>query len=90
MSKKEHEHHASPASEQAMRENDAHTRKTNSHDAVPGDDVAHAHSHAAHLVEDQKDTKTKPEGNLRQGSEPGARREPPMDIGRIGKDHRKQ
>lgn len=42
------EQHASKSSEQAMRENDAHTRKSNSHDAVPGDDTAHAHSHAAH------------------------------------------
>ncbi len=59
-------------------------------DPVPvPDDGAHAHSHAAHLgghVEEH----TKPAGNLRQGAAPGERREPPMVVQRIGKQHRKQ
>lgn len=41
-----HTEHASKASLEAMRENDAHTKGQN--DAVPGAGSAHAHSHAAH------------------------------------------
>jgi hypothetical protein len=41
-----HGEHASKASLDAMRENDAHTTQQN--DAVPGSGTAHAHSHAAH------------------------------------------
>lgn len=58
-------------------------------DAVPGDDKAHAHSHAAHLQAEGNEH-TKPAGNLRQGAEPGALREPPQDPGRIGKSFRRQ
>ena len=58
-------------------------------DAVPGEDNAHAHSHAAHLSAEGK-AHTKPEGNLRQGASPGERREPPHDQARIGKSSRRQ
>ncbi|MGI4758887.1 MAG: hypothetical protein ACRYGF_18815 [Janthinobacterium lividum] len=58
-------------------------------DAVPGNDAEHAHSHAAHL-HTPGDVHSKPEGNLRQGSEPGARREPPQDPGRNGKGHNRE
>ena len=74
---KEHEQHASKASEEAMRENDAHTRKVNNHDAVPGDDTAHAHSHAAHL--DETHGKTKIEPGQAGGSKIEELREPTMD-----------
>ena len=66
--------HSSKASEQAMHENDAHTKKVNSHDAVPGDDTAHAHSHAAHLGEGAKANP-----NEAGGAKLGERREPVMD-----------
>jgi hypothetical protein len=36
----------------------------------------HDRSRAAHLDEDERSARTKPEGNLRQGSNPGARRQP--------------
>lgn len=52
----EHNHHASQASLDAMRENDAHTTATN--DAVPGAGNLHAHSHAAHENGPHPDTKT--------------------------------
>ncbi len=68
------EKHESKASEQAMHENDAHTRKVNSHDAVPGDDTAHSHSHAAHLGEGNKANP-----NEEGGAKLGERREPVMD-----------
>ncbi len=70
-----HEEHASKASEEAMRENDAHTRKVNSPDAVPGDDAAHAHSHAAHAHESGK-THTNNEAG---GSRTGEIRQPEAD-----------
>ncbi len=70
-----HNEHASKASEQAMRENDAHTRKTNSHDAVPGDDTAHAHSHAAH---DEASNKTH-NNNEAGGSKTGEVQQPHAD-----------
>lgn len=66
--------HSSKASEQAMHENDAHTKKVNSHDAVPGDDTAHAHSHAAHLGEGSKANP-----NETNGAKLGELREPVMD-----------
>ena len=84
----EHEKHASKASEQAMRENDAHNRKSNSHDAVPGDDTAHAHSQAEHLGDVHE--KTKPEGNQPGGSKVGELRQPAQEVGRLGKDNRRQ
>lgn len=83
-----HEEHTSKASEQAMHENDAHLRKVNSHDAVPGDDTAHAHSHAAHLGDAHE--KTKAEGNQPGGSKVGELREPAQEVGRVGKDNRRQ
>ena len=84
---REHEHHpSSKDSEQAMREADAHTRKTNSHDAVPGDDTAHAHSHAAHL-KSSFDEHVPPQGNQPAGVSP-SRKEPPQEVSRSGKQHR--
>ncbi|HEY0784650.1 MAG TPA: hypothetical protein VGD62_02190 [Acidobacteriaceae bacterium] len=50
---------------------------------------SHPRSHAAHL-EEAGSVHTKPEGNLRQGSAPGALREPPQRISRVGKQHRGQ
>jgi hypothetical protein len=49
----------------------------------------HPHSHAAHLGNDN-DEHTKPAGDLRKGSAPGALRQPPQEVGRVGKQHRKQ
>lgn len=83
-----HEEHASKDSEQAMREADAHTRKTNSHDAVPGDDTAHAHSHAAHRSS-TFDAHTTPQGNVAADTRQDLK-EPPQEVSRSGKEHRKQ
>lgn len=80
------------ALEAAMHEEDAHTLE-NQHpeqrrDAVPPAETGgHAHSAAAHLKTGGAEH-TKPEGNLRQGSHPGALREPPMVVQRVGKQHR--
>ena len=84
----EHTKHASKASEQAMHENDAHTPKANSHDAVPGDDTAHAHSHAAHL-QSQFDTHTAPEGNQPANTRQDLN-EPPQEVSRAGKGRRRE
>ena len=57
-------------------------------DAVPmPEDGGHEKSHAAHLGGTVHDH-TKPEGNLRHGAAPGALREPPMVVQRVGKQHR--
>jgi hypothetical protein len=59
-------------------------------DPIPmPDDGAHEKSHAAHLGGTVHD-RTRPEGNLRHGTAPGELREPPQEISRIGKEHRKQ
>jgi hypothetical protein len=50
---------------------------------------SHEKSHAAHLGGAAHEH-TKPQGNLRQGAAPGELREPPQEIGRVGKEHRKQ
>ena len=69
-----------------MRENDAHTRKTNSHDAVPGDDTAHAHSHGAHL-KSTFDAHVKPQGNVPADTRQDLN-EPPQEVSRSGKGRR--
>jgi hypothetical protein len=80
------------ASEVAMHEQDAHTlqkQHPEQHaDALPpAENGGHQHSVAAHLGVGGAEH-TKPEGNLRQGSHPGALREPPMVVQRVGKQHR--
>lgn len=79
--------------ERALKEVDAHTTAASGNkdiDPVPTpDDGGHAHSHAAHLGAHVNDH-TKPAGNLRQGASPGELREPPQEVSRIGKEHRKQ
>jgi hypothetical protein len=47
----------------------------------------HPRSAAAHL-DITGPEHPKPEGNVRHGSHPGALREPPMVIQRVGKQHR--
>ncbi len=80
--------HVSKDSEQAMHEADAHHVKSNSHDHVPGDDTAHAHSHAAHL-ESTFDVHTSPQGNPPADTMQD-RNEPPQEVTRTGKGHRNQ
>ena len=59
-------------------------------DSIPmPEQGSHEKSHAAHLGGNVHDH-TKPEGNLRHGAAPGELREPPQEVGRIGKEHRKQ
>jgi hypothetical protein len=59
-------------------------------DPVPApENGSHSHSHAAHLGEHvQEHTKTA--GNLRNGPASDELREPPMEVDRLGKKHRKQ
>ena len=80
------------AVEVAMQEMDSHTVEKQHQeqlaDAIPpADHGGHRHSAAAHLEVGGAEH-TKPEGNLRQGSHPGALREPPMVVQRVGKQHR--
>lgn len=63
--------------------------KAEHEDAVPGDDKAHAHSHAAHLGTEGK-AHTGAEGDRKQGIEPSALREPPQDPERMGKTQHRQ
>ena len=58
-------------------------------DAVPGEDKAHAHSHAAHLETEGK-VHTSPEGYGKQGREPGTENQPPQDPRRNGKTHTRE
>ena len=63
-SKHSEEHHTpSKASLEAMHENDGHTTKVHAKDHVPGDELAHSHSHAAH-PENTFDAHTAPQGNV--------------------------
>ena len=88
MSHDQKQQHASKDSQQAMHEADAHSRKSNSHDAVPGDDTAHAHSHAANL-KSTFDVHTAPQGNQAPGTRQDLN-EPPQEVSRNGKDHGRQ
>ena len=88
MAKTHESQHSSKASQQAMHENDAHTRKTNSHDAVPGDDTAHAHSHAAHL-DATFPAHTPPQGNIPADTRQDLN-EPPQEVTRNGKGRRRE
>ena len=58
-------------------------------DAVPGDDKAHAHSHAAHLGS-EGNVHIAPEGIGKQGREAGSLNQPPQDPKRSGKEHARQ
>lgn len=72
----------------AMQDADRHNVEGDAADPVPpAEDGGHSHSAAAHLEIGGK-AHTKPAGNLRQGSHPGALREPPMVVQRVGKQHR--
>jgi hypothetical protein len=86
-----HTGHQSDASKAAMHEQDQiniEKQRGLDTDAVPpAENGSHAHSSAAHLKLDH-DEHTKPEGNLRHGSHPGALREPPMVTQRVGKEHK--
>lgn len=59
-------------------------------DPVPmPENGSHEKSHAAHLGGTVHDH-TKRAGDLRKSVDPGERREPPQEVSRIGKQHRKQ
>lgn len=58
-------------------------------DAVPEDDTAHAHSHAAHLATEGS-VHTSPENYGKQGREPGTLKEPPQDPRTSGKTGTRQ
>jgi hypothetical protein len=78
--------------EAAMHKQDAHNVQKQhpegrANATPPAEKGGHPHSAAAHLEADGAEH-TKPEGNLRQGSHPGALREPPMVVQRVGKQHR--
>ena len=83
------EKHITRDTEEAMRSQDAHSiasgagvKGSAAGEFVPAaEENEHNRSHAAHL-DQQADEHTKPEGNLRQGSYPGGRREPPQGQGR--------
>ena len=87
MSEKHSEqHHPSKASEQAMHENDGHTTKTHSKDHVPGDELAHSHSHAAHL-ENTFDVHSTPQGNQAADTRQDLK-EPPQETSRTGRKNK--
>ncbi len=77
---------SSKDSQQAMHEADAHTAHSNTNDAVPGDDTAHAHSHTAH-PKSNFDEHLPPQGNQPANIQPN-RKQPPEEISRSGKQHR--
>ncbi|AFL88481.1 hypothetical protein Terro_2580 [Terriglobus roseus DSM 18391] len=58
-------------------------------DAVPGDDKAHAHSHAAHLAEEGK-VHLGAENIGKQGREAGTEDHPPQNPTRDGRTHTRQ
>ena len=64
--------------------------KTANIDPIPKPEKgSHEKSHAAHLGGAAHE-QTRPQGNLRQGAAPGELREPPQEVSRVGKEHRKQ
>ncbi len=74
--------------ENAMHQAGAHQVSGAGSDGIPpAENGGHSHSTAAHL-ELGGQPNTKPAGNLRQGSHPGALREPPAVVQRVGKQHR--
>jgi len=79
--------------ESAMEDADRHSAGSKAgakRDPIPmPENGAHDKSHAAHLGGITHD-RTKPQGNLRHGAVPGELREPPQEISRVGKEHRKQ
>ncbi len=79
--------HHSDATEQAIKDVDRHESATV--DPVPmPEQSTHSHSHAAHLhTESEPDTKRRLP-DLRQSPAPGALRQPPQNLSRIGKEHR--
>ncbi len=87
MSKEHEQPKRSKDSEHAMHEADAYTREVNSHDAVPGDDTAHAHSEAAHL-HIKSDLHEPAQGNLPQGQVPGRERQAPTGVTRTDRSSR--
>ncbi len=87
MSKESQQHKPSKASEQAMKEADAHSPTTHSENAVPGEDTAHAHSQAAHLHE-KSNLHEPPQGNAPQGPIPGRERQPPTGVTRTDRSSR--
>ena len=75
------------AMESAMEDMDRHANGRV--DPIPMPDRGgHEKSHAAHLGESMHGH-TKAEGNLRHGAA-GELREPPQEVSRVGKEHRKQ
>ena len=76
---------AIPVEEQRLKHGEALSEavKAEHADAVPGDDKAHAHSHAAHLEETGK-THLAAEGVGKQGREAGSLNQPPQDPARNG------
>ena len=88
--KEEQKKHGDPLA-RALDDVASHSTGANKNiDPVPEPETgSHPHSHAAHLGNDGGGH-TKPAGDLRQGSAPGALRQPPQEVSRIGKQHRKQ
>jgi hypothetical protein len=74
--------------ESALEDTDRHAKGNVNPIPMP-DKGAHEKSHAAHLGETVHDH-TKRAGDLRKSVDPGERREPPQEISRVGKQHRKQ
>ncbi len=91
MSNEKNRNSPSRASEQAMHEADAHNRAAQTgtqQDAVPGDDLAHAHSPAAHK-NNPFPVHTTPQGNVAADTRQDLK-EPPQEVSRIGKTNRNQ
>jgi hypothetical protein len=88
--KEQDKKHGDPL-DRALDEVASHTTGANKNiDPVPEPEAGnHPHSHAAHLGNDNGQH-TKPAGDLRQGSAPGALRQPPQEVSRVGKQHRGQ
>jgi len=82
------------ALEHAMEDQDRHASDGDGRganiDPIPmPQNGSHEKSHAAHLGAAVHEH-TKRAGDLRRSVDPGERREPPQEVGRIGKAHRKQ
>jgi hypothetical protein len=74
--------------EQAMKDADRHGEGQKVDPVPMPENGSHAHSQAAHLGSAHEHTK--PAGNLPHGAAPGELREPPQEVSRVGKEHRKQ
>lgn len=86
--KSEHGQTAGTMGARAMEDMDRGAAGRNADPVPMPAEGGHSHSHAAHLDEKGSVDTTRRLPDLRQSPSPGALRQPPANLNRIGKQHR--